>query len=100
VREKDFEYFHKLGEGGFGVVIQCRKKSTQKVYAMKVQKKVELLGSYRDDVKRIDLEVRALAVIRHPFITSMDYSFQNENFVMIVMELASGSCSISLYCEN
>jgi hypothetical protein len=30
VRPKDFDYMKKLGEGGFGLVIHCRKKSTGK----------------------------------------------------------------------
>ena len=34
VRTKDFDYIKKLGEGGFGLVIHCRKKSTGDCFAM------------------------------------------------------------------
>jgi serine/threonine protein kinase len=43
VKLDDFEYCRKLGEGGFGLVIQCKKKSTGKDYAMKIQTKQGLL---------------------------------------------------------
>ncbi|CAE7665250.1 unnamed protein product, partial [Symbiodinium microadriaticum] len=37
VKVDDFWYFEKLGEGGFGFVVHCQKKSTKKHYAMKIQ---------------------------------------------------------------
>lgn len=90
IRESDFEFGEVLGEGAFGVVIRCEKKSTKKLYALKIQKKNNLYDCYNDDPTRVDCEVRALASIHHPFITSMEYSFQTEKFAMIVMELAEG----------
>jgi serine/threonine protein kinase len=91
VSPDDFEYFSpKLGEGGFGVVVRCKKISTGKIYAMKLQRKVDLLGSYRDDPRRVDLEVRVLASLHHKFLIGMDYSFQTEHFGLIAMEIAEG----------
>ena len=89
VQPNDFEYFSpKLGEGAFGAVVRCRKISTGRIYAMKIQRKVDLLGSYREDPRRVDLEVRVLATLKHRFLTGMDYSFQTEHFAMIAMGLA------------
>lgn len=87
----DFEYFSpKLGEGGFGSVVRCKKISTGQMYAMKIQRKVDLLGTYRENMKQVDLEVRVLAALRHRFLTGMDYSFQTEHYACIAMELAEG----------
>ena len=35
----DFDYIRKLGEGGFGLVVHCVKKSTGNHHAMKIQLK-------------------------------------------------------------
>jgi serine/threonine protein kinase len=98
----DFEYYEKLGEGGFGAVVRCKKISTGKVYAMKIQRKVDLVAAYRSNPTRIDLEVRVLASLHHRFLTEMDYSFQTENFAMVVMELAEGGTleSVQSFYKN
>ena len=90
VKERDFEYYDKLGEGKFGLVVRCKKKSTGRLYAMKIQRKSVMFQTYNDDPSRVDCEMRALACVRHPFITSMDYSFQTDKYAMIVMELLTG----------
>lgn len=90
VRPKDFEYFGCLGEGTFGVVIKCRKKSTGMLYAMKIMEKRELSDSACGNCSKIDLEVRALAALHHPLIIGMDYSFQTDRYAFIAMQLATG----------
>jgi serine/threonine protein kinase len=87
VRPNDFEYFEALGQGGFGVVFKVRKVSTGMMYALKIVPKGHLLRS-ADTI--VDLEVKILAAVRHPFIISMDYSFQSPQFAFIAMELAEG----------
>lgn len=89
VRVEDFEYMKKLGEGGFGIVVQCKKKSTGKEYAMKIQTKSNLLNSFADDPRRVDCEKKVLATCQHPFIVNLDYAFQTPTLVIMVMELAS-----------
>lgn len=90
IRLKDFDLFGMLGEGSFGIVVKCRKKTTGKMYAMKIMEKRSLLECAGWDRASIDTEVRALSALRHPLIIGMDYSFQTERFAMIAMELASG----------
>jgi len=89
VREDDFEYMEKLGEGGFGLVVHCKKKSTGKHYAMKIQVKAGLLDCYSDDMSRVDFEKQAFASCQHPFIINLDYAFQTETLVMMVLGLAT-----------
>lgn len=60
----DFDYIKKLGEGGFGLVVHCRKKSTQKHYAMKIQTKKGLLDCYSDDPWRADFEKQGTLTTR------------------------------------
>jgi hypothetical protein len=95
VSPDDFDYFGELGQGSFGAVIRCRKKSTGRDYAMKVQSKNHLLGANGNMPHRVVSEVNVLASCHHPFIVSMDYAFQTEALVFIVMALGSGA-----YCNN
>lgn len=90
VRVDDFEYFSKLGEGGFGFVVHCRKKSTQKHYAMKIQTKVGLLECFSDDMSRVDFEKQAFASCEHPFIVNLDYAFQTDSLVIMLLGLSTG----------
>jgi serine/threonine protein kinase len=89
VKTSDFDYFEALDQGHFGVVFKVRKKTTRKLYAMKILSKHDLLQDAQDGGD-LDLEVKVLAAMRHPFIIHMDYSFQNDQFAFIVMELAVG----------
>jgi serine/threonine protein kinase len=66
------------------------KKSTGMMYAVKIIGKKKLLQNYADDTSMVNMEVKALAALRHPFIIGMDYSFQTANAALIVMELSGG----------
>ena len=85
---EDFDYYNKLGEGGFGFVVHCKKKSTGKHYAMKIQTKSGLLECFSDDPRRADFEKQAFASCQHPFIINLDYAFQTDSLAIMVLGLA------------
>jgi len=89
VKVDDFWYFEKLGEGGFGFVVHCQKKTTRKHYAMKIQTKLGLLDCYSDDMTRVDFEKQAFASCQHPFIINLDYAFQTDNLVIMALGLCT-----------
>ena len=89
VKYEDFEYYRKLGEGGFGLVVHCKKKSTGKHYAMKIQTKRGLLECFNDDPWRVVFEKEAFAKCQHPFIVNMDYAFQSDALAIMVLGLGS-----------
>ena len=89
VRVEDFQFIGKLGEGGFGLVVHAKKRSTGKHYAIKIQTKYGLLDSFQDDPWRADFEKQAFACCRHPFIVGLDYAFQNEQFAFMVLTLST-----------
>jgi serine/threonine protein kinase len=88
---EDFDYYDVLGVGGFGTVLRVKKKSTKRDYAMKIVNKKHLLNNFLDDPSRVDLEVKTMAAIRHPFIIGMEYSFQTPTYGFMIMELAGGN---------
>lgn len=89
VRLDDFDYLDKLGEGGFGLVVHCRKHTTGKHYAMKIQTKKGLLECFADDPTRVTYEKNAFVKCQHPFIVNMDYAFQTDSLVIMVLGLAT-----------
>lgn len=90
----DFQYFEALGAGGFGFVIHAKKISTGKHYAIKVQKKLGLLQFYAGSSHRVTFERLAMAKCNHPFIVRLDYAFQSEKLVFMVMELGTSELNV------
>ena len=85
-----------LGEGAFGIVVRCRKKSTQEYYAMKVQKKHILSDHHQESPHRIVHERVAHAVCHHPFIVELFYAFQSHAMVHLVFTLCANGDLFSL----
>lgn len=102
VKANDFEYVKCLGEGGFGIVVHVRKKSTNANYAMKIQTKEGVFAGAFENPWRIDFEKQAFAATKHPFIVELEYAFQSRSLTYLVMELGdSGDLSQSLKeCPN
>ena len=88
VRLTHFKYFSKVGEGGFGFVVKCRKISTGKFYAMKIQPKSTLLKHSKIAPYKVTMERNTMVACRHPFIVSLEYAFQTEALAMLVVELS------------
>ncbi len=90
IKSSDFEYYEVLGEGGFGLVVHVRKKSTNKHYALKVQTKERVFEMNYEHPWRADYEKQAFASCHHPFIIQLFYAFQTKSLIMLVMSLGSG----------
>jgi len=90
IKPDDFVYLSKLGQGTNGVVIQAAKKSTGKLYAMKIQPKSKLLDSFFDNHSRVMSERNIVLSCNHPFIISMHYAFQTPDMVYMALDLAIG----------
>ena len=57
---------------------------------VEIQSKVGLLDTFYDCLERVVQEKEAVASIHHPFIISMDYAFQTQALVMMLMDLGTG----------
>eukprot|EP00177_Eucheuma_denticulatum_P002921 GFKZ01005247.1.p1 GENE.GFKZ01005247.1~~GFKZ01005247.1.p1 ORF type:complete len:506 (-),score=74.63 GFKZ01005247.1:634-2151(-) len=77
-----------LGRGGIGQVFLVRLRDTDKLYAMKVLTKEEMIS--RNKVKRVMTEREILATANHPFIVTMYASFQTADRLCFVMEYCAG----------
>lgn len=84
----DFNFCKIIGRGAFGEVRLVRKKSTNKVYAMKMMKKTDMVK--RNQVERIRAERDVLALADNPWVVKLDYSFQDNSQLYLVMEFLQG----------
>lgn len=84
----DFEKLKLLGRGDVGKVYLVRLKNTQKLFAMKVLKKEEMIE--RNKVKRVLTEREILATADHPLIVTLYASFQSRDRLYFIMEYCAG----------
>lgn len=70
----DFEEISMIGKGNFGLVKLVRQKATQKLFAMKVLSKEQVIK--RKDVEHTKTERNVLRRIRHPFVVQLHFAFQ------------------------
>ncbi|KAI6035198.1 Pkinase-domain-containing protein [Pisolithus orientalis] len=77
-----------LGKGDVGRVYLVREKKSDKLYAMKVLSKKEMIE--RKKIKRALTEQEILATSNHPFIVTLYHSFQSEEYLYFCMEYCMG----------
>ena len=83
----DFEYFDKLSEGAYGLIVHVRKKSTYQHYAMKIQHKALLIRHYKEETHRVVQEMQTMACCKHPYIINIAYAFQTHSLAIFAMPL-------------
>ncbi|KAF3786160.1 Serine/threonine-protein kinase, partial [Nymphaea thermarum] len=90
----DFDLLTIIGRGAFGEVRLCREKSTGNVYAMKKLKKSEMLR--RGQVEHVKAERNLLAEVDSACIVKLYCSFQDEEFLYLIMEYLPGGDMMTL----
>lgn len=85
---KDFDTLTIIGRGAFGEVRVCRKKDTGQVFAMKIMKKTEMVK--KNQVAHIRAERDVLALADNPWVVRLQYSFQDDKNLYLVMEYLPG----------
>lgn len=77
-----------IGKGSFGKVTLVRKKNDQRLYAMKVLVKSNIVK--RRQVEHTKAERRILESVSHPFIAKMHYAFQTAEKLYFVLDYCAG----------
>ena len=90
VNANDFDYYEKLGDGSFGTVVRCRRKSTGQLYAMKIQRKKMLLEHFDQNISSTLNEKCVQSICKHPFIVRLAYAFDGPGMAMLVMDYCLG----------
>ncbi|XP_020095909.1 serine/threonine-protein kinase tricorner-like isoform X2 [Ananas comosus] len=90
----DFELLTIIGRGAFGEVRLCRERATGNVYAMKKLKKSEMLR--RGQVEHVKAERNLLAEVDSAYIVKLYCSFQDAEFLYLIMEYLPGGDMMTL----
>jgi len=94
----DFQPVKIIGRGAFGEVLLCRKKDTCEVVAMKKLKKTEMLGKHQELHCRAERNV--LATADNPWVVKLFYSFQDEDYLYLIMEYLPGGDTMELLMKE
>lgn len=84
----DFETVALIGRGAFGEVRVVRKRGTKEIFAMKSMRKEDMVK--QNQVAHIRAERDLLAVADNPWLVKLHYSFQDDQFLYLVMEYLCG----------
>ncbi|GAA5849906.1 hypothetical protein JCM5353_009060 [Sporobolomyces roseus] len=84
----DFRTVKVIGKGAFGEVRLVQKVDTGKIYAMKSLKKVEMFK--KDQLAHVRAERDVLAESNSPWVVQLYYSFQDSNYLYLLMEFLPG----------
>jgi len=85
---EDFELLSIIGEGFYGNVYLASKKETGNKYALKVIQKSRLLEQGRAQMAYLERNV--LISLHHPFIVTLEFSFQTQSCLVFGLEYVSG----------
>lgn len=77
-----------IGKGAFGEVRLVQKKDTGKIYAMKTLLKSEMYK--KDQLAHVKAERDVLAGSDSPWVVSLYYSFQDAQYLYLIMEFLPG----------
>ena len=93
-----FRALRVLGQGGFGQVLEVVKRDSGARYAMKVQKKAQLIESLEGLAEAADggwkcivrIEKDLQAALHHPLLVNLAYAFQDPVHLVLVMDACPG----------
>ncbi|XP_053193269.1 serine/threonine-protein kinase MRCK beta [Scomber japonicus] len=90
----DFEMLKVIGRGAFGEVAVVKMKHTERVYAMKILNKWEMLKRAETACFREERDV--LVKGDSQWITNLHYAFQDDNYLYLVMDYYVGGDLLTL----
>ncbi|KAI5618978.1 serine/threonine-protein kinase MRCK alpha [Silurus asotus] len=94
LHKEDFEILKVIGRGAFGEVAVVKVKNSDKVFAMKILNKWEMLKRAETACFREERDV--LVNGDSQWITTLHYTFQDENFLYLVMDYYVGGDLLTL----
>ena len=85
---KNFEFLYIIGRGGFGNVWKVKSKETNKFFALKQMAKAKIID--QNSERSILKERLFLAKMNNPFVVNMLCSFQDRDYIYLVLQLLTG----------
>ena len=91
---RDYESIKIIGRGAFGEVHVCRVKKTGEIVAIKKIKKDEIIK--KNQIIHIRNEQKFMSKVKSPWIVELKASFQDNDFLYLVMEFLPGGDFMNL----
>jgi serine/threonine protein kinase len=88
ISKKDFEELKLIGKGSYGKVLLVRRKSTEKLYAMKIMEKSLIKLNRQEDHTMTERAI--LENLDHPFIVKLYFAFQSSMRLYLITEFMQG----------
>lgn len=98
LRLTDFDLLSVIGRGAFGEVRVVRKKDTKEIFAMKKLKKSDMVQM--GQVNHVKAERNLMAEATCPWVVQLNYSFQDANYLYLIMEFVPGGDVMSLLIKK
>jgi protein-serine/threonine kinase len=95
---EDFRTIKVIGKGAFGEVRLTQKVDTGKIYAMKTLLKKEMFK--KDQLAHVRSERDVLAESNSPWVVQLFYSFQDPDFLYLVMEFLPGGDLMTMWVHR
>lgn len=93
-----FESISIIGRGAFGEVRLCKDKYDGEIVAVKKMKKEDL--HKKNQILHVKAEKEILCISKSEWIVKLKYSFQDDDYVYLVMEYLSGGDLMSVLIEK
>ena len=88
MQKSDFNILRTIGRGTYGKVYLVQHKHTEQIFAMKSVLKELLIKT--DQVAGIRVEREILEKFDHPFIMGLEFAFQDNQRLYLIMEFVNG----------
>ena len=95
---RDYESLSIIGRGAFGEVHVCREKKTGNIVAIKKMKKEILVE--KNQIIHIRSEQLFMSKVKSPWIVELKASFQEDDYLYLVMEFLPGGDLMSLLIQK
>ena len=95
---REYESLSIIGRGAFGEVHVCRKIKTGEIVAIKKIKKNVLIK--KNQVIHIMNEQQFMSKVKSPWIVDLKASFQEQEYLYLVMEYCPGGDLMNLFIEK
>ena len=88
LKVSDFQKLKLLGKGSFGEVYLVKFKKNNKLYAMKILDKNDIIEKHQEEHTKIERDL--LTRINCPFIVNIKFAFQDKDNLYIITEFMQG----------
>ena len=98
IKPDRFQRIALIGKGGFGSIWLVNDSQTGNKYALKVLRKADIIQT--EQITNVRTERDVLARSNNPWIANLEFSFQDSNYLYLVLEFIQGGDLMNLLIKR